>query len=121
MKNLEKYKTSEERGEAFEEWCESNHEHGGAGSCLRLDSNCHACHFEWLDLEAEEEEKPLPCPYCGMELMTVVQDDVVGGYYVGCGSCQYRSPSYPTKHAVIVEHNRVARGAMNVNEEGEAK
>ena len=60
MLNQDKYKTPDERTDAFNEWC-SNRD---CESCeLKPRKNCR---FYWLALEAEEE-KPEPCPFCGGE------------------------------------------------------
>lgn len=102
MLNSQKFTTAEERAVKFEEWCESNHMHGGTGSCVR-DSDCHACHFEWLDLEAEKE-KPLPCPFCGKN---VYPYDFEGISYV-C-KCGYHSQVKNLIDEAISAHNRMAR------------
>ena len=57
MTNAEKYKTANERLTAHYKMCENN-------KC-----NCSGvalCVLRWLEQEAEEE-KPLPCPFCGSE------------------------------------------------------
>lgn len=58
MKNFERYKTSEERENAFIDFCDSYEE---CEDCplIKLADSCGACLFDWLDLEAEEDENPL--------------------------------------------------------------
>lgn len=115
MKNFDMYKTVDELANAFFAHCKNtNCEECEVRDKLNGGYGEFGCVFGWLNLEYKAN--PLPCPFCGMELMTVSQDDVTDGYYVGCGSCQYRSPSYPTEHDVIVEHNSVARAVMEKNE-----
>lgn len=108
MLNSEKYKTAEERAVAFEEWCESNHELRGTGSCVRA-SNCHACHFEWLGLEADE---PLPCPFCGGECRPVKNKDEQ--YVVACDCCCYTSQDFASSRYAVYIHNLVARAVKAV-------
>lgn len=68
MLNQEKYKTPEERINAFNEWCFNR----DCKSCeLKSRNNFDSgaiCRFYWLALEAEEE-KPEPCPFCGGECL----------------------------------------------------
>ena len=101
MTNEEKYKTPEERNEAFSRFC------GGANGC----SPCPLgktlptrCHFSWLALEAEEE-KPLPCPFCGGECVAHHDDERVG-YAVFCLECKANSRAYTTKADAIAAWNR---------------
>ena len=70
--------------------------------------------FEWLDLEAEEE-KPEPCPFCGGECRTVVNqyEDRVAG----CDNCCYCSREFNSDSEAIAAHNRVARAVMDEKEE----
>lgn len=111
MKNFEKFKTAEERAMAFNEYCDKN-------SCQKCFDDCmsHAvpCLLKWLDLEAEEE-KPLPCPFCGGEC-TVDRactnehhDD--GTWFVSCNNenCYYSSGLTHGKDAAIAKHNSVAK------------
>lgn len=55
MTNEQKYKTPEERGKAFSEWCFS-------GDCESCELKAHSfndgerCEFYWLALEADEEK-----------------------------------------------------------------
>ena len=111
MLNQDKYKTAEERNDAFNEWCfnrdcetcklKAHNFDGGAG-----------CRFYWLALEAEEE-KLEPCFYCGGKTHINLGHLKAGvvHYWVDCISpeCMYRSAHYTDKDTAISEHNRVAR------------
>lgn len=104
MTNGEKYVTAHERAKAFTEYCraaELNHrENVGA--------------FMWLNLEAEEE-KILPCPFCGSKCE--VSED---GMNVVCQACGYNGPVYGCYDMAVEAHNRVARAVMEAKE-SEAK
>ena len=102
MTNCEKFKTAKEREIAFGEWCKTQQHDCPRGSkCLR-------CMFEWLDLEAEEE-KMLPCPFCGGTDL-VIQD--VGGFELECHGCGFTTPAYMDADKLISEYQRVARAVM---------
>lgn len=82
MTNEEKYKTSEERINAFDAFC------GQYSTCR----DCHIqgdrvveCVLNWLALEAEED-KPMPCKCCGGEAV-VVQPWTADGASVMCKKC----------------------------------
>lgn len=103
MTNEEKFKTVEERSEAFQCFCRSA---GGCVSCAI--SNAlpgFRCLFEWLALEAEE--KPLPCPFCGgdakSEFMPLLENSY---YYVRCKICRSSTRSCKTKDEAIAAWNR---------------
>lgn len=110
MKNKEKYQSAAERISAHEEFCEKHI----CSDCPCNDTN--DCVFKWLELEVEEEriegekieeEKPLPCPFCGGE--TIVVGTQV--FYVLCNDCcGYVSQNESTKSSAIAAHNRVALG-----------
>ena len=118
MLNQEKYKTAEERNDAFNEWCfnrdcetcklKAHNFAGGAG-----------CRFYWLALEAEEE-KPEPCFYCGGKTHINLGHLKAGvvHYWVDCISpeCMYRSAHYTDKDAAITAHNSVARAVRAAKE-----
>ena len=70
--------------------------------------------FEWLALEAEEE-KPEPCPFCGGECRTVVNQ--YEDHVVGCDNCCYCSREFNSDSEAIAAHNRVARAVMAAKEE----
>lgn len=112
--NEMKYKTAEERNNAFSEWCFNR-------DCKSCKLKAHSfdggdgCGFYWLALEAEEE-KPEPCPFCGGETHINLGHLKAGvvHYWVDCiwPECMYRSAHYTDKDAAIAAHNRVARTVM---------
>ena len=106
MTNEEKYKTPEERQEAFNAFCDQYN------TC----KDCHlftiirrggrdGCAFNWLALEAEEE-KPLPCPFCGGDNIAKCGSSFLNFYYVRCKRCHSATNSYNTKADAIAAWNR---------------
>lgn len=129
-KNIEKYKTTEERKVAFQRFCNSF-------SCAKRPSSytcptCplskestspDTCALEWLDLDCGPDI--LPCPFCGdeCELHEIWDNEMCrsAGCDVRCTSCEYRSPE-ACKHDgsdAIEAHNRVARAVMKAGKEPE--
>ena len=104
MTNAEKFKTAGERAKAFEKWCRNR----PSSTCCKDVHSCNMCHYAWLDLEAEEE-KMLPCPFCGGTNL-VIQD--VGGFELECQGCGFHTPSYMDKEKLISEYQSVARAVM---------
>ena len=116
MTNEEKYKTVEERVKAFRNHC--NPIVGNCGTRCRLSEpdksggydmlNCFAY---WLTLEAEEE-KPMPCPFCGAKC------EVIGAinHRVKCSECNYESTMDSDREKVIAAHNRVCRAVKAYKE-----
>ena len=107
MTNAEKYKTPEERANAFLKFCTPK-------TCAECKVDKHriscttACQFIWLDLEAEDE-KPLPCPFCHKETMPIhINSDNCFAVkcYMGCG---YTSAHTCTEHGAIHNHNELCR------------
>lgn len=115
MRNFEKFKTAEERAKAFEKFC-NVHDKCDCSGCplseIKPDCGQSRGQFAWLDLEAEEEEKPLPCPFCGGE---VKFKHMVGGYSYVC-ECGYCATFSEFKSEAIAAHNRVARAVMKEKE-----
>lgn len=106
MKNYEKFKTVEACNAAHKDWCDK---HRGGTDCQNGDSlnECLACQLKWMFLEAEEE-KPMPCPFCGKECSSsVCRADNCG--VVACNYCGYRSAHTATERGAIINHNRVCR------------
>lgn len=105
MTNEQKYKTPEERVKAFGKFCNGQ----GCTNCILKDrpvGNA-SCAFYWLALEAEEEENPEPCPFCG-EQMTFTE------YGIAC-RCGY-SKVGASREASIAAHNRLVRAVKAANE-----
>lgn len=103
MKNFEKYKTKNERMDAFEKYCETHSEWFRAPSCA----------FAWLDLEVEEE-KPMPCPYCGSEVGLVKTPD--NFWQTICHACCAKSMMHANKEVVVRTHNRMCNAFAGMYE-----
>ena len=73
--------------------------------------------FEWLALEAEEEE-PKSCPFCGGT--TEVITDEQGYCGVSCIHCDYTSERYEQSIYAIAAHNRICR-AVEAVKKGDMK
>lgn len=108
MTNAEKYKTVNERVVAFWNNCKTK--------CSRDEicerENIFACAFRWLDLPveedfaADEEEKPMPCPFCGSD-MDIPCDDILC-----CNGCGYLAPNHAGLDSIetqIAYHNSICR------------
>lgn len=110
MKNKEKYKTVEERSEAFEKLCRNY------ASCECCKAKGHGnCSFYWLELEANKKD-PEPCLFCGGK-MKILSYPVVGDrYYLMCEECLCRTKAYPTVEEAVAAHNRVAQAVEKANE-----
>lgn len=112
MTNEEKFKSVDERYKAFEKFCEENN----CKDCQIRGADMHyQCALCWLALEAEEE-KPMPCPFCGAKC------EVIGAinHRVKCSECNYESTMDSDKGKVTAAHNRVCRAVAAYNE-GEVK
>lgn len=100
MTNAEKYRTAEERQEAFSKFC-------GINSCTECPLNNKTedgCCFLWLELE---EKKPLhPCPFCGGDA-DVFQ--VGSKFFVRCIECGATPHTTDTEGKAIELWNRRAR------------
>ena len=114
MLNQDKYKTPEERNNAFSEWCFSR----DCKSCELKSHNSFdggdGCRFYWLALEAEEE-KLEPCFYCGNKYLAVTKDGN-NLWSVSCTACLYESGHHADRDAAIAAHNRGARAVMATKE-----
>lgn len=90
MTNEQKYKTPEERAEAFGEFCESRE--CNKCECSKYgEEDISLCKFRWLTLKAEEG-KPLPCPFCGWDSIDIFETDFGQSeepyqFAVKCKSC----------------------------------
>ena len=101
----EKYKTLKERGDAFIEFCNSHH---SCSDCAisNIKKPKDPCAFIWLALEADED-KPLPCPFCGGEAKLVVNHPIkTKGAYVQCTRCWAYVTGFNTKYDAIAAWNR---------------
>lgn len=87
MTNEEKYKTPEERNKAFHRFCKSVND---CSVCPLGKVPNLRCPFAWLALEAEEE-KPLPCPFCGRNAVCDRTPGISPNVRcTGCGALIYR-------------------------------
>ena len=112
MTNAEKYKTAEERVEAFRKFCDATKLKKQCEDAL----SCTECQFAWLDMEAEEE-RPLPCPFCGGGADVISTSDI---NLVSCAEgCGYYSQRCESAESAIAAHNRVARAVMDAKESEE--
>lgn len=111
MTNEQKYKTAEERYNAYIKYCGSRQ----CEVCALRDKRSEAltCAFDWLSLEAEDE-KPEPCPFCGRDTGTMARH-FAGGFCVAC-ECGYTSLFRETGAEAIAAHNRVARAVRAAKE-----
>lgn len=106
MTNEQKYKTAEERQEAFSRFCDQYKSRNvcHACPCWQVGKKWHInCRFLWLDLEAEKE-KPLPCPFCGGEAEVPIS--MSKAEYVRCKKCRALSMPCNTKAEAIAAWNR---------------
>ena len=119
MTNEQKYKTPDERNNAFSEWCFNR----DCESCKLKAHNFDGgdgCRFYWLALEAEEE-KLEPCPFCGGRCL--LSNAARGMWRVFCErdiTCHYSSGTFATKAEAISAHNRVCR-AVEAVKKGDVK
>lgn len=89
MTNGEKYKTPEERADAFGEFCEPR----VCNECecsKRGKKDTSLCEFMWLTLEAKE--RILACPFCGRDSIDIFETDFGQNeepyqFAVKCKSC----------------------------------
>lgn len=115
MTNEEKYKTPEDRLAAFREYCDRHREKFNGctiGNCPLRTTSTRACQFFWLALEAEEE-KPIPCPFCGESNIDIFETDFGRSeepyqFAVKCKSCG-ALVSAEDKNAAIATWNRRAK------------
>lgn len=118
MKNFEKYKTAEERLVAFDRWHEK---HCGMSGVCAKDDICAYAVLSWLEDEFVEE-KPLPCPFCGGEVIVQTAPSTKHSDYawVECvdDMCAYSSGTRLNRDKTIAAHNRVARAVQEIEKVG---
>lgn len=107
MTNEEKYKTPEERHEAFGRFCREYHNCGKGCNNCPASSKRGGCRFAWLALEAEEEL--LPCPFCGGEAESQSIPSFRNSHFVRCKICLSSVRGYDTKDNAIAAWNRRSR------------
>ena len=120
MTNEQKYKTTEERIKAFDDFCKGQGDRCNHCEIARKRlsiSRRSECVVYWLALEAEEE-KPEPCFYCGNKYLAITKDGN-NLWSVSCTACLYESRHHADRDTAISAHNRMARAVM-ASKESEA-
>lgn len=107
MTNQEKYKTAREREQAFVRFC-GQHTCNSCPLDERRKVYACGCTFGWLEMEAEEEVTPKPCPFCGGKASAI---EVLNCYAIAvrCDNCHATSGNYDTKEEAITAWNRRAK------------
>lgn len=111
MTNEEKYKTPETRRMAFLMFCSKNF----CGPCRANGSASvrDKCVLNWLALEAEEEEKPRSCPFCGGEAEVAETHPLsTKRVYVRCKECGASITALNTEFDAITAWNKRAGVAV---------
>jgi Lar family restriction alleviation protein len=105
MTNGEKFKSAEERAEAFDEFCDNNE----CRECPLFDMRGGRvlCAFSWLELEYKEELKP--CPLCGHTDIRMLKNSAGDVWYVACNGCGCRTGGDVVKDMAIDAWNRRAK------------
>lgn len=106
MTNEQKYKTPEERAEAFLKFCTP--QKCDECECTKLGKmGLSLCEFRWLALEAEEEL--LPCPFCGGDAEIESIPSFRNSNFVRCKICLSSIRGYDTKDKAVAAWNRRAK------------
>lgn len=111
--NYEKFKTAKERTIEFNKFCK-----GKCKDCkifaAKKDQPISNCTFVWLEMEADEE-KLLPCPFCGSEDDVKVFSRIFNGYklyWIRCdnGNCPVHAETatFKTRDETIAAWNKRA-------------
>ena len=119
MTNEQKYKTAEERIKAFDDFCKGQGDRCNYCEIARKRlsiSRRSECVVYWLALEAEEEEKPEPCPFCGNKYLAITKDGN-NLWSVSCTACLYESLHHMNRDNAISAHNSVARAVRQWRKE----
>lgn len=108
MTNEQKFKTPEERQDAFNRCCNTRR----CGDCQvnKIPHNPDGrvgCMFRWLAIEAEEEL--LPCPFCGGDAEIESIPSFRNSHFVRCKICLSSVRGYDTKDKAIAAWNRRAK------------
>lgn len=105
--NAERFKTVEERTLEFNRVCKCDCENCKIFEMKNYQHNI-SCPFVWLEMEAEEE-KPLPCPFCGSEV-EIGHPPISSKYYIQCtkSGCVVKpiTKSYNSKEEAIAAWNK---------------
>ena len=117
MTNEQKYKTTDERIKAFDDFCKGQGDRCNHCEIARKRisiSRRSECVVYWLALEAEEKIEP--CFYCGNKHLAITKDGN-NLWSVSCAYCLYESRHHMNRDTAISEHNRVARAVRATEEE----
>ena len=107
MTNEEKYKTPEERIEAFDRFCDAESSCDNCPLRKELAISRSRCAVRWLALEAAEKKEPMPCPFCG-GVSVSSRWWISGFYYVQCVDCGSMTKNCYTKDEAVAAWNRRA-------------
>lgn len=110
MTNEQRYKTPEERAEAFSMFCISR-KCDDCACAKQGKKGISLCEFRWLALEAEEE-KPLACPFCGCDSIDIFETDFGRSeepyqFVVKCLSCGALVSAEDKAEAIAAWNRRV--------------
>lgn len=108
MKNSERYKSVKERLDAFRNLCNR------CGTLMEVSGFA-----QWLDLEADEE-KPMPCFYCGGNVNVYDYNRVGHTVKFICDKCGAELSLNVNKADAVAAHNRVCK-AVAEYKKGEVK
>lgn len=102
MTNGEKYKTLQERQDAFKEFCQR-----------RVCSSCPAtrksknCILGWLELECKGKVELSKCPFCGGEAKIIdFSSSYITHVWIECPKCLSRTVAFCNKEEAITAWNR---------------
>lgn len=100
MTNGEYYKTAQERGVAYYDYCSERLREGGIVEGK----------FEWLEMKFKEELRLLPCPFCGGTPVMADNIEIMRSlsYFVRC-ACGARFASALSMSAAAEMWNRRAK------------
>lgn len=102
--NSEKFKTAEERTKEFNKFCKGN-----CINCkvykVKKDQPISNCTFVWLGMEADEE-KLLPCPFCGSEDDVKVFSRISSGYKLYGIRCENKNCLVNTETVMFTTRDR---------------
>lgn len=82
MTNGEKFKTTKERANAFEKFCEA--QPMGCNECELTNYSGDECRYAWLNLEYKVVLNP--CPFCNSEAVLIEDKGVYNVFCTGCAA-----------------------------------
>lgn len=116
MRNADKYKTAESRADAYNKYCYRKECSECKLNKFNKKYRVDCCMAFWLELEAEEEDTIMPCPFCGG---AVSKHERIGDpdVYIECKKCGYRSRYYYDMDSAIDAHNIFSKAAIEAKKE----